>query len=517
MPRLFAAWSVRAVFTAVAAGGTAVIMALSGALSIAHDRDTLNQAVQARAEIVLDLVAALSTPALVTYDFYALDPYIEVLKGNPDISYVAIRDAQGKVVRDVPLRAGSALEVTRTIEASGQKLGEVQLSVSLEEAQRTLRRTTLQSAAQTLIAFLLVAGAIYATFTLLVGVPLRRLGEAAKQLAAGDLTAPVRVERSDEIGALAAIFAKLAERLREVIGRVRDVARDMATASSKVSDAAGGLSASTQQQAASLEQTAASLEEITGTVKQNANSAHRASEVAGGSRASAERGGEVVAAAIASMQGITTASRRIADIIGVVDSIAFQTNLLALNAAVEAARAGAQGRGFAVVAAEVRNLAQRSADAAKEIKTLIQDSVEKVEEGSQLVDRSGKTLGEITLSAKQVADIVADIAAASREQSTGIDQVHQSVTQIDQGTQETAAQSVKLSNTSQALALLADELMQLVGRFRVGAEEAVVPAPEVAGTSRPPAPRAEVHPPAVFAKPAMNRRGPRTTLWARRA
>jgi methyl-accepting chemotaxis protein len=499
MPRLFAAWSVRAVFTAVAAGGTAVIMALSGALSIAHDRDTLNQAVQARAEIVLDLVAALSTPALVTYDFYALDPYIEVLKGNPDISYVAIRDAQGKVVRDVPLRAGSALEVTRTIEASGQKLGEVQLSVSLEEAQRTLRRTTLQSAAQTLIAFLLVAGAIYATFTLLVGVPLRRLGEAAKQLAAGDLTAPVRVERSDEIGALAAIFAKLAERLREVIGRVRDVARDMATASSKVSDAAGGLSASTQQQAASLEQTAASLEEITGTVKQNANSAHRASEVAGGSRASAERGGEVVAAAIASMQGITTASRRIADIIGVVDSIAFQTNLLALNAAVEAARAGAQGRGFAVVAAEVRNLAQRSADAAKEIKTLIQDSVEK------------------TLSAKQVADIVADIAAASREQSTGIDQVHQSVTQIDQGTQETAAQSVKLSNTSQALALLADELMQLVGRFRVGAEEAVVPAPEVAGTSRPPAPRAEVHPPAVFAKPAMNRRGPRTTLWARRA
>jgi methyl-accepting chemotaxis protein len=468
-------FTLRGVFTAVAAGGAAVVMAISGALSIARDRAALNHAVQTRAETVLDLVVAFSAPALVSYDFYALDPYIEVLKRNPDISYVAIRDAQGKVVREVQRRPGSALEVRRAIEASGQKLGEVQLEVSLEEAHQALRRTSFESAAQALVAFLLVAVAIYAAFTLLVSSPLRRLGEAARELAAGNLAAAVRVERNDEIGALADIFMSLAGRLREVIGRLRDVALDIRSASSRLADSANGLTANTRQQAASLEQTAASLEEITGAVKQNAASARQASEFAASSQDAAERGGEVVASAVSSMQQIAASSRRISDIVGVVDAIAFQTNILALNAAVEAARAGAHGRGFAVVAAEVRSLAQRSASAAKEISTLIHQSVVKVDEGVRLADRSGETLGDITLLAKHVADVVADIAAASREQSTGVEQVSQSVAEMDRGTQHIAAQSMQLSTTSQALGWLAEELTALVGRFRT--DDSLAPAP----------------------------------------
>ena len=477
-------FTLRGVFTAVAAGGAAIIMAFSGALSIARDRSALNHAVQARAETVLDLVVAFSTPALVSYDFYALDPYIEVLKRNPDISYVAIRDAQGKVVREAPRRPGSALEVRRSIEASGQKLGEVQLDVSLEEVRQALRRTSLESAAQALVAFLLVAAAIYATFTILVSGPLRRLGGAARDLAAGNLSAAVRVERNDEIGALAGIFMSLAEHLRQVIGRLRDVALDIQSASSRLADSANGLTANTRQQAASLEETAASLEQITGAVRQNAASARQASEFAVSSQNAAERGGDVVASAVASMQQIAQSSRRIADIVGVVDAIAFQTNILALNAAVEAARAGSHGRGFAVVAAEVRSLAQRSAGAAKEISTLIQESVAKIGEGSQLADRSGETLGDITLLAKHVADVVADIAAASREQSTGVEQVSQSVAEMDRGTQQIAAQSAQLSNTSQALGWLAEELTALVGRFRIDAAPA--PEPAVKALSRKP-------------------------------
>jgi methyl-accepting chemotaxis protein len=324
----------------------------------------------------------------------------------------------------------------------------------------------------------------------------------------GDLTRRLEVRTDDEIGELARCFNTFVDKLSSIIGNVRSTATKVTGASDQLSGAASHLASGSQEQAASLEETAASLEEITATVKQNAANAREASQLAGTSRDAAARGGQVVSAAVASMQEITKASRRIADIITVIDEIAFQTNLLALNAAVEAARAGEQGRGFAVVAAEVRNLAQRSAGAAREIKTLIHDSVAKVDEGSQLVDRSGKTLEEIVQAAKRVADIVAEIAAASAEQSSGIDQVNRAVTQMDQVTQDNAAQTEELSSTAHALAGQAAELLALVGRFRLPGHDGVTGAPapvrraplpaartggEATGPRRIPAPpRAEV-------------------------
>jgi methyl-accepting chemotaxis protein len=299
----------------------------------------------------------------------------------------------------------------------------------------------------------------------------------------GDLTRRLQATNRDEIGDLAQCFNTFVDKLAGIIGSVRATATHVTGASQQLSGATTQLAAGTQQQAASLEETAASLEEITATVKQNADNARQASQLAGGSRDAAERGGQVVAAAVASMADITQASRKIADIITVIDEIAFQTNLLALNAAVEAARAGEQGRGFAVVAAEVRNLAQRSAGAAKEIKALIHDSVAKVSEGSDLVNKSGKTLEDIVQSAKRVADIVAEIAAACQEQSGGIDQVNRAVAQMDRVTQDNAAQTGELSSTSQSLATEAHEMLALVSRFTLpdspaaGRERAFTSAP----------------------------------------
>jgi methyl-accepting chemotaxis protein len=232
------------------------------------------------------------------------------------------------------------------------------------------------------------------------------------------------------------------------------------------------MSSGAQQQASSLEETAASLEEITGTVKQNADNARQANQLAVGSRDTAEKGGEVVTQAVSAMGEINQSSKKIADIITTIDEIAFQTNLLALNAAVEAARAGEQGRGFAVVAAEVRSLAQRSATAAKEIKALIQDSVQKVQDGSQLVNKSGHTLQEIVSSVKKVTDIIGEIAAASQEQSGGIDQVNKAVSQMDQVVQSNAAQTEEVSSTAQALSLQANQLQQLVGKFKLEQDSA---------------------------------------------
>jgi methyl-accepting chemotaxis protein len=306
--------------------------------------------------------------------------------------------------------------------------------------------------------------------------PLVRAVDVLEAIAAGDFTRRLDVESGDELGRLATALNRALEGVRAALQDVRMAAHEAAAVSRQLSVASDRLGSGVQQQAASLEETASSLEEITGTVKQTADNARQANQLAAGARDIADRGGQVVATAVEAMAAINQASKKIADIITTIDEIAFQTNLLALNAAVEAARAGEQGRGFAVVAAEVRNLAQRSATAAKEIKALIHDSVGKVEAGSDLVNQSGRTLEDIVGSVKRVTDIIAEIAAASGEQSTGIDQVNRAVNEMDQAVHANATQTEELSSTAQALASRAHELQALVGRFTLSAPENGTPS-----------------------------------------
>ncbi len=285
----------------------------------------------------------------------------------------------------------------------------------------------------------------------------------------GDLSR--RIDLSQKSGffeALGAGVNRLTGSLVEIVSRVKDAGRQVALGAEEITAGNSNLSMRTEEQASSLEETASSMEEMTTTVKQNADNAAQANQLAVAARDQAEQGGAVVGRAVDAMSGINESAKKIADIIGVIDEIAFQTNLLALNAAVEAARAGEQGRGFAVVASEVRHLAGRSATAAKEIKALIEDSVRKVEDGSGLVTKSGRTLGEIVIAVKKVSDIVAEIAAASREQSSGIEQVNRAVVQMDELTQQNAALVEQATAASQAMAAQVRELNEMLARYDVG-------------------------------------------------
>ncbi|NNJ97557.1 MAG: HAMP domain-containing protein [Gammaproteobacteria bacterium] len=289
----------------------------------------------------------------------------------------------------------------------------------------------------------------------------RVLGSMAK----GDLTITIDSDFNGTFGQLKANVNDTIDKLTVVIDEINSRASSVLNGSHEIAQGNTNLSQRTEEQAASLEETASSMDEMTSTVRQNADNARNANNLSSGASLQAEKGGEVVGKAIASMGEITASSKKIADIIGVIDEIAFQTNLLALNAAVEAARAGEQGRGFAVVASEVRNLAGRSATAAKEIKELIKDSVAKVDEGSKLVNESGQTLEQIRDSVKKVSDIVAEIAAASEEQSTGIEQVNIAITQMDEMTQQNAALVEQAASASEIMGEEARGLNELVSFF----------------------------------------------------
>jgi methyl-accepting chemotaxis protein len=293
--------------------------------------------------------------------------------------------------------------------------------------------------------------------------------DTVKHAIDGDLTHRIPMTgKTGDLEALCRGVNSLLESTTELVKRVESAAGEVHQGAEEISKGNLNLSQRTEEQASSLEETASSMEEMTSTVKQTADNAGQANQLAMAARQQAEKGGAVVGNAVSAMSGINAASKKIADIIGVIDEIAFQTNLLALNAAVEAARAGEQGRGFAVVATEVRNLAGRSATAAKEIKALIVDSVAKVEEGSKLVDESGRTLEEIVNSVKKVTDIVAEIAAASREQSSGIEQVNKAVMQMDQTTQQNAALVEEAAAASQAIVEQAQALGAMIAIYNVG-------------------------------------------------
>lgn len=317
--------------------------------------------------------------------------------------------------------------------------------------------------------------------------PLRSASGHFDRIASGDMTGKIDVKSNNEIGALFAALRRMQESLTSTVARVRSGVEEINVGAREISDGNNDLSSRTEQQAASLEETAASMEQLASTVKQNADNARQANTLALGASSVAERGGNAVSEVVQTMHGISTSSKKMAEIVGVIDSIAFQTNILALNAAVEAARAGEQGKGFAVVAAEVRSLAQRSAQAAKEIKGLIDDSVNKVVTGSAQVESAGATMQEIVVSVKRVSDIIAEIAAASQEQSGGIDQVNQAVSQMDEVTQQNAALVEEAAAAAGALQSQAESLAEAVAVFRIDNNAARVAK---AGPAVPPARRA---------------------------
>ena len=315
---------------------------------------------------------------------------------------------------------------------------------------------------------------------------------AAHAVASGDLTHRIQVLGRDEISELLRELTKMQASLSDVVQRVRGGAESVSTASAEIAQGNQDLSSRTESQASALEETAASMEQLSSTVQQNADNARQANQLASNAASVAVQGGEVVGQVVETMRGISESSRQIAEIINVIDGIAFQTNILALNAAVEAARAGEQGRGFAVVASEVRNLAQRSAEAAKEIKQLITDSVSRVEQGTGQVDQAGATMNEIVNSIRRVSDIVAEISAASTEQSAGVSQVGEAVMQLDQTTQQNAAMVEEMSAAASSLRSQAQDLVQTVAAFKVNGHQASAAAPAVSraapAASRPAAP-----------------------------
>jgi methyl-accepting chemotaxis protein len=321
----------------------------------------------------------------------------------------------------------------------------------------------------------IVAAIVMVTVQRRLTRPLRILGATMTDLASGnaDLSARLDARGQDELAMIAAGFNGFVTKIQQVLVQVRGSAGSVAAASVEISQGNMDLSGRTEQQAGALEETAASMEQLTSTVKQNADNARQANQLALSASETARRGGAVVAEVVETMAAIDTASRKVVDIIGVIDSIAFQTNILALNAAVEAARAGEQGRGFAVVASEVRALAQRSAAAAKEIKSLIGDASGKVEAGSALVQDAGRTMDDVVSSVRRVSDIVAEISAASAEQSVGIGQVNQAIVQMDGTTQQNAALVEEAAAAADSLQQQADLLVSLVGQFRLeGAAQA---------------------------------------------
>ncbi|MEB0134020.1 methyl-accepting chemotaxis protein [Actimicrobium sp. CCC2.4] len=361
----------------------------------------------------------------------------------------------------MPLHDKWSAGLSRLVEAE-----QADLRQSIAASQDNYNRARIGMLAIGIITLLLGAG-IAVLITRSITRPMQRAGQIADTIAAGDLSAVIAAGGPDEAGQLINSLRTMQSRLIDTVNRIKQGTDTITLASREIASGNADLSARTESQASSLEQTAASMETLTSTVRQNADNARQANQLVIAASDFALNGGSVVGQVVATMGSITESSRKIVDIIGVIDGIAFQTNILALNAAVEAARAGEQGRGFAVVASEVRSLAQRSAAAAKEIKSLIGDSVGKVEAGSRLVDEAGQSMQQIVGSVRQVADIMAEITSASQEQSAGIAEVNQAISQMDEMTQQNSALVEQAAAAAESMQQQSVELMQAVALFRL--------------------------------------------------
>ena len=363
--------------------------------------------------------------------------------------------------------AGVDREPSRLLGEAGKKIAADSAAVAARAAEGAHRATLLS-----ITLMLLVGGGGIATgiwFSRRITRPVDYAVDLATRIAQGDLTAQVRVSGNDEIALLLAAQKAMQASLARVVGEVRQNSESVAAASTQISHGANDLSARTEEQAAALEEAASSMDELASTVRQNADSAAQANQLALGASTVARKGGDVVGEVVETMKGINESSKRIVDIIAVIDGIAFQTNILALNAAVEAARAGEQGRGFAVVASEVRSLAQRSAGAAREIKSLIAASVDRVERGSVLVDEAGETMTEIVASIARVTDIMGEISAASSEQSTGVSHIGEAIAHMDTATQQNAALVEESAAAAESLKDQAHQLVDAVAVFKLAA------------------------------------------------
>ncbi len=402
-------------------------------------------------------------------------------------AYVALQDKLADIAKGVDFSTAETMELTAdalsmlyagesesAFVVTAETLGELQkinADAALQANDEALQVFTMARiwVLGTLALCVVLAAVLGVAITRAVTRPAHYAVQAARAIAAGDLTTEVPPGSKDEMGQLLTALGDMRVNLAQVVSGVRQNAEGVASASSQIASGNNDLSSRTEQQASALEETAASMEELGSTVRQNADNARAANQLAMSASTVAVQGGEVVAEVVETMKGINASSAKIADIISVIDGIAFQTNILALNAAVEAARAGEQGRGFAVVASEVRSLAGRSAEAAKEIKSLIMASVERVEQGTALVDKAGATMTEVVASIRRVTDIMGEISAASSEQSAGVGQVGEAVTQMDQATQQNAALVEEMAAAASALNAQAGELVNAVAVFKLDA------------------------------------------------